>query len=323
MSKGAHSYVAGLIPKLRAEKFCDKSGKVRGFGETGAWMLFFLSSHLNKDGTFFMTVSTIREETGTATNSEVIRILYGLEQLGYIARTGQFNSYRGRGMPTPVYAMICIPGLYKGPIANQEIDSIASPIDIPGVEQIQRKHQVQEGLSDNSLATQPEPQIELKIQIQPESDSETQRNRGESEIPTYVETDRATEIFSLCIEFEKNQQQRIGKPVKPGLERKWHAEYPSLIANEIDAHPESSNHDLAWETFSKRHEERTWKQPSPFARHLKDQRPQVPSPLKPKTQPLLNCPLCEGRGYYLSDPTRISMATKKCHCNEPGLGLSA
>ena len=222
-------------------------------------------------------------------------------------------------MPTPVYAMICIPGLYKGPIANQEIDSIASPIDISGVESIQRKRLVREGFSEDTAATQPQPEIELQI----EPDSESQWDGDESKIPADAEPVRAAEIFSLCIEFERNQQQRVRKPVKPGLERKWESEYPSLIAHEIDAHPEYSNHDLAWEIFSKRHEERTWKLPSPFVRHLKDKDLEVPSPLKPKTQPLLDCPLCEGRGYYLSDPSRTSVATKKCHCNEPGLGLSA
>ena len=118
MSKPAYVRLVERIPAIRKMQYTDSTGKPRHIGETGAWLLMYLCSELNKDGTFFMTAEAMRELTGTSTVAEIRRLLAGFEQLGLITRTGEEISYLGRGRPSPIYAMTFVPGLLAPLVAQ-------------------------------------------------------------------------------------------------------------------------------------------------------------------------------------------------------------
>ena len=83
----------------------------RELGEDGLALLLYLCETTNqKTGTFFPTAETMRDASMIADVRVVRRLLAGLEELGWIERTGDVVSYRGRGRPTPEYKLT-LPGL--------------------------------------------------------------------------------------------------------------------------------------------------------------------------------------------------------------------
>jgi DNA-binding Lrp family transcriptional regulator len=110
MSKQALYHYAENLSQVQRATFTDTTGKQRGLGENGRDLLVFLCNAANeKQGwTFYMSYQYIAEETNIHI-STVKRLMAGLEQLGWITRTGQLIRHQGRGAPQVEFCLTFYP----------------------------------------------------------------------------------------------------------------------------------------------------------------------------------------------------------------------
>jgi hypothetical protein len=227
MSKSAYVHLVEQIPAIRKMQFTDSKGKPRHIGETGAWLLMYLCSELNKDGTFFMTAESMRELTGTSTVSEIRRLLAGFEQLGLITRTGEEISYLSRGRPTPVYAMTFVPGLWKkNPISSP----LGSPLSSPGAtnKNSAEPYAEKETALFSQIEPEPKPDPDPKPDPQPVSAGAGKEGGGSF-----------LEVLAGCMAWERTNFTGIDKG---GLAKTWEKDYRQIIPRVLaDQNPQSTD----------------------------------------------------------------------------------
>ena len=112
MSLSATKWLAENMPALKRVTYTDASGKERNaFRGEGFALAFYICDASNTYGTVMMTRETMSEKSGVS-KVEIDRLLAAWIRGGFIAQVG-VDRYRGRGRPTPVYALIGIPNEYK------------------------------------------------------------------------------------------------------------------------------------------------------------------------------------------------------------------
>jgi len=299
MSKPAYVRLVERIPAIRKMQYTDSTGKPRHIGETGAWLLTYLCSELNKDGTFFMTAESMRELTGTSTVAEIRRLLAGFEQLGLITRTGEEITYLSRGRPTPVYAMTFVPGIWKP-------EPLGSPLDSPQATNRNTDEPYRE--RENSFLSEIEPEPEPEPDSEPDSLSVVSKSARQEK-----EGISADEVLRICIELETEGMTLRGAPIMPGVIKKWETEYPSAIAKAITERHGDTAEDIAWYCHNLRAETRTGrKAQGSYAGVLPRPAPGRQLPDAPKG--MEGCLVCGGDGYGIVRDDVGVATTRKCVC---------
>jgi hypothetical protein len=303
MSKPAYVRLVERIPAIRKMQYTDSTGKPRHIGETGAWLLMYLCSELNKDGTFFMTAEAMRELTGTSTVAEIRRLLAGFEQLGLITRTGEEISYLGRGRPSPIYAMTFIPGLWKPePITSP----ISSPVDSPQATNRNTDEPYRE--RENSFLSEIEPEPEPEPDSEPDSVSVVSKSARQEEGGI-----SADEVMRICIELETEGMTLRGAPIQPGIVKAWKADYSRLITEAIAKRQGDTADDVAWHCHNLRTEARTGrKAQGSYAGVLPRPAPGRQLPNAPKG--MEGCLVCGGDGYGIVRDDVGVATSRKCVC---------
>lgn len=232
MSRQASAYLAQHLYEIRRATYLE-GDKVRPLGETGLALLVYLCDATNKNGTFFMTAETMKDEVGIATIRQVRRLLAGLEQIGWITRTGELISYEGRGKATPEYALTLVPGLW--------IQDRKQRSGVP-----QGTEQVSHGTPENTLRTnnekgsvvfsfsEPEPQPHpephpepLRLQVSTEAEGGG-KEWGE----------RHEQVLAGCLAKEDYRND------KGGLRKHKTEQYRPVIIDAIRAYPGRNNDTL-------------------------------------------------------------------------------
>lgn len=217
MSNQAMQFYAANLQQIQKAEFTDSTGRVRGLGENGRDLLVFLCNATNeKRGyVFHMGHQYMAEETGIHVNT-VKRLLAGLEQLGWITRTGETIRHMGRGAPTVEYELTFFTASLtqntrtgSQTSSHMATDNLAKPL-----------HNMEAG-KILGLETEPEPEPEPEP---PRSDDLQTAKAGKER----------EKILNLCIDFETAEMQLHRKEVKPGLLHKWRAEFPAYIAEAIE-----------------------------------------------------------------------------------------
>ena len=299
MSKPAYVRLVERIPAIRKMQYTDSTGKPRHIGETGAWLLVYLCSELNKDGTFFMTAEAMRELTGTSTTSEIRRLLAGFEQLGLITRTGEEISYLSRGRPTPVYAMTFVPGIWKP-------EPLGSPLGSPQATNKNTDEPYRE--RENSFLSEIEPEPEPEREPEPDSVSVVSKSARQEE-----EGISADEVMRICIELETEGMTLRGAPIQPGIIKAWKADYSRLIAEAIAKRQGDTADDVAWHCHNLRTEARTGRQAQgSYAGTLP--RPAQGRQLPNAPKGMEGCLVCGGDGYGIVRDDKGVATSRKCVC---------
>lgn len=217
MSKEALYFYAENLRLIQRATFTTSAGKSYGLGENGRDLLNWLCNAANtKQGyCFHMGYAYIAEETDIHI-ATVKRLMAGLEQLGWITRTGETIRHMGRGAPTVEYELT----FFTASLTQNT--RTGSPTSRPGATDNLAKpaHNMEAG-NFLGLETEPEPE--------PEPD----RLRSD-DLQTAKAGKEREEILNLCIDFETAEMQDLGKPVKPRLRQIWRAEFPAYIAEAIE-----------------------------------------------------------------------------------------
>lgn len=281
--------------------YTDPQGKTRGIGETGQLLLAYLCDHANKNGTFFMTAESMREDIGASTTREIRKLLAGFEQTGVVTRTGELISYLGRGKPTPEYALTWVPGLWKQDTNTPTGVSTGVSGDTRKTAEKQTEPLSEKGSSETNThrhETEPEPQPD------PERKSE---NGSRSEAGTGVQggrewTDKHEKLLQECLIYEPKDKDK-GKLVEY-LRR----EYEPIVIQALKETPDPDL--LSWCIETRRNK---WK---PKQGYLANS----PRELAPweKAQP--DCPECDGAGMIISHNENGTTTNTLCPCTkEPHL----
>jgi DNA-binding Lrp family transcriptional regulator len=299
MSKNALFYYAENLHLVQRATFTTTSGKESGLGENGRDLLVFLCNASNeKQGwTFYMGNAFIAEEANIHI-STVKRLMAGLEQLGWITRTGTLVRHQGRGAPHVEYALTffppCAENMRTGRSTGRSgaTDNLAKP--------------VQSLNNDYFLGLQPEPKPETEPK--PESGSVVSKSARQEKAGISVD-----EVLRICIELETEGMTLRGAPILPGVINKWKAEYPSVIAKAITEGHGDTTEDVAWYCHNLRAETRTGrKAQGSYAGVLPRfaqgrQLPDAPKGME-------GCLVCNGDGYGIVRDSAGVAKTRKCVC---------
>jgi hypothetical protein len=304
MSHNATKWLAENLPALRRVTYTDSAGKVRNaFRGEGLALAFFICDASNTYGTVMMTRETMSEKSGVS-KVEIDRLLAAWIRGGFIAQVG-LDRYKGRGRPTPVYALVGIPNEYKPEKIDAENARITIPISIPGdssnlVEPLQPKE------NDYLLDSEPEPE--------PEPDSEPDSGSVVSKSARQEKAGiNADEVMQICIELETEGMTLRGAPIQPGIVKSWKADYSRLIAQAIaEGHGHTAD-DVAWHCHNLRTEARTGRKAQGlYAGTLPRSAAgrQLPDVLKG----MEGCLVCGGDGYGIIRDNAGVPTTRKCVC---------
>jgi hypothetical protein len=210
MSRQASEYLAQNLYDIRRATYTE-GDKVRPLGETGLALLVYLCDATNKNGTFFMTAVAMKDEVGFSTLRMVRRVLAGLEQMGFITRTGVEISYEGRGRPTPEYALTLVPGLWKENTNERIGDPLGAELVSRGTLENRTKTNADKESAGFSFS-EPEPQ--------PQPHPEPRQVEGDQD------GGRLERLIGRCIEREHRS---MGKnPAGAPLVKKWQTEYRTI-----------------------------------------------------------------------------------------------
>lgn len=299
MSKPAWEYLTTHLPEIRQAVLPNTGSKI---GEPGLALLLYLSGQTNPQGEFFMTAKTMQEETGLATLRQVEKLLAGFVALGWITPTGETNRYMNRGRPTPVYVLTLFPQY-----ARLFTQTLHKSDEIPSGETVEELSKAN-GQKDYKNIREIEPEPEPEPDSEPDSVSVVSKSARQEKAGI-----SADEVMRICIELETEGMTLRGAPIQPGIVKAWKADYSRLIAEAIAKRQGDTADDVAWHCHNLRTEARTGrKAQGSYAGVLPRQAPVRTMP-KPK-EARKDCPTCEGKGYYLTDPTGVSKATSYCSC---------
>ena len=304
MSHSATKWLAENLPALRRVTYTDASGKERNaFRGEGFALAFYICDASNTYGTVMMTRETMSEKSGVS-KVEIDRLLAAWIRGGFIKQVG-VDRYRGRGRPTPVYALIGIPNEYKPEKIDAENARITIPISIPG---------------DSSNLAEPlqpkETDFFLDSEPEPDSDSDSEPDSG-SVVSESARQEKAginaAEVLRICIELETESMTTRGEPILPGLVKRWKADYPTLIAQAMKDKPGDTAEELAWHCHDLRTEARTGrKAQGSYAGTLP--RPATARKLPDAYKGIEGCLVCGGDGYGIVRDDKGVPTTRKCVC---------
>lgn len=303
MSKNALFYYSENLRLVQEATFTTPTGKVYGLGENGRDLLVFLCGAANekREFCFHFGYDYLSEETGIHV-STLKRLMKGFEQLGWITRTGNQVSHMGRGTPQAEYALTFYP-----PVA--EMMRPSRPTSRPGAtDNLAKPMQDMEAHDFFDTETETEPE--------PEPQTETRSPISES-VRQEKEKINADEVLRICIELETEGMTLRGEPILPGLVKRWKAEYPTLIADAIGRGHNDTAENVATHCHDVRTMARTGRPASGSYRNFLPRPAPTRAMPKPK-EAYKDCPTCEGKGYYLTDPTGVSKATSYCSCTMGG-----
>jgi DNA-binding HxlR family transcriptional regulator len=161
MSKQALFYYAENLHLVQKATFTTPTGKEYGLGENGRDLLVFLCNGANeKQGYLFhFGFQYIAEETGIHINT-VKRLFAGLEQLGWITRTGVVVRHMGRGAPTVEYELT----FYTRSIA-QNMRTGSQTSSHMATDNLAKGKPSKEAVTELGLETEPKPKPEPKTQV--------------------------------------------------------------------------------------------------------------------------------------------------------------
>ena len=292
MSHSATKWLAENMPALRRVTYTDASGKERNaFRGEGFALAFYICDASNTYGTVMMTRETMSDKSGVS-KVEIDRLLAAWIRGGFIAQVG-VDRYKGRGRPTPVYALVGIPNEYKPEKIDAENARITIPISIPG---------------DSSNLAKPlqptETDFFLDSEPEPDSDSDSEPDSG-SVVSKSARQEKAginaAEVLRICIKLETESMTIRGEPILPGLVKRWKADYPTLIAQAMKDKPGDTAEELAWHCHDLRTEARTGrKAQGSYAGVI---------PRSAAKAPKEKCSYCDGSGFHELQP-----GYRKCVC---------
>lgn len=223
MSKQALYYYAENLPLIQQANFTTPNGKVNYLGANGRDLLVWLCDAANeKQGwQFHMGYRYIAEETNIHI-STVKRLMAGLEQMGWITRTGEVISHHGRGAPSVVWALTfyppCAEMMRTGRSTGRSgaTESLAKPL--PHLD------------ADAKLEPEPEPKPEPKTEPEPQPVSAGAGKEGGGSF---------LEVLAGCIAWERDNFVGIDRG---GLSKTWEKEYRQIIPTVLaDQNPQSTD----------------------------------------------------------------------------------
>lgn len=256
MSRDASAYLAQNLYEIRRATYTE-GDKVRPLGGDGLALLVYLCDATNSRGTFFMKAETMAEETGISTVRVVRRLLAGLEQLGWVTRTGEMISYEGRGKRTPEYALTLVPGLWKKNKTARIGDPQVPPISDP---------------RDTSTETETNNGAEISVSSFSEPEPQPEPHPEPSQVQASTETegggmkwdDRHQGVLTGCLERERK---RTRGDMGAGLVRLLTREYRPIVAQAIRERPGANEDTLVTWCVSTRNGEPVKSAPAPADRH--------------------------------------------------------
>lgn len=307
MSKQALYFYAENLHLVQKATFTTPAGKEYGLGENGRDLLIFLCNAANekRDYRFHMGYSYIAEETDIHI-STVKRLMAGLEQLGWITRTGEVVRHMGRGAPTVEYELT----FYSSSLAQNM--RTGRPTSRPGAtDNLGKANTAKDAPQYFDTETEPKPETEPQPEPGSPKSDDLQAGRQRKE----------EEVLRLCIGLEIESMSKRNRVVKPGLRKIWEREYPLLIAKAIEQGQGTTHEAMAQYCYDIRSVERTGYTSA-------DTPAQVPTTKRPKevcgrcenkntdieghegltTQYNLidnsftPCELCNGTGYHDREP---------------------
>jgi hypothetical protein len=279
--------------------FTTPAGKVYGLGENGRDLLVFLCGAANekREFCFHFGYDYLSEETGIHV-STLKRLMKGFEQLGWITRTGKQVSHMGRGTPQAEYALTFYP-----PVT--EMMRTSRPTSRSGA-----TDNLAKPMQDMEAHDFFDTETETKTDTEPDTDTEPVLTDPAEQKKGRITAD---EVLRICIELENESMTLLSKPVLPGLIRKWKADYPTIIAQALKDRPGDTAEEVAIYCHDLRTQAFTGRPATGSYNNF------LPRPAPTRTMPKpkeawKDCPTCEGKGYYLTDPTGVSKATSYCSC---------
>jgi hypothetical protein len=283
MSKQALYYYAENLPLIRRATFTTPAGKAYGLGENGRDLLLFLCNAANEkqDYCFHMGYQYIAEETDIHI-ATVKRLLAGLEQLGWITRTGTLIRHMGRGAPTVEYALTFYP-----PCAENM--RTGSPTGRPGAtDNLAKSKPSKEAVTDLGLETEPQPEPQPKNQVTSDQGGRAWGQEHELLLADCV----ATDLRLHPVKTDRGQ-------IVPHLQK----QYRPIVTRAMNERPST---DLVGWCYQVRNGET----PAPATTGTTTRRRQIDN-----AQP--DCPDCEGRGYFYNpDPAPGQLTTELCPCTD-------
>ena len=217
MSKQALFYYAENLHLVQKATFTTPTGKAYGLGENGRDLLVFLCNATNeKQGfVFHMGFQYIAEETGIHINT-VKRLFAGLEQLGWITRTGDLVRHMGRGAPTIEYELT----FYTASLTQKE--RTGRPTSRPGAtDNLAEPKPNKEAHAKIGTETEPKPEPEPKTQV---TSDLVGQEWGQ-------EHDR---LLADCITTEQNRNPYIDRG---GLTKSLIKQYRPIVARAMKERP--------------------------------------------------------------------------------------
>lgn len=279
MSKQALFYYAENLHLVQKATFTTPAGKEYGLGENGRDLLVFLCNATNeKQGyVFHMGYQYIAEETGIHV-ATVKRLMAGLEQLGWITRTGDLVRHMGRGAPTVEYELT----FYTASITQKQ--RTGSPTSSRrATDNLAEPKPNKEAHAKIGTETEPKPEPEPKTQVT--SDQGGQEWGREHD-----------QLLADCLAREAKERPVLDRG---GLIKHQVKHYEPIVRRALKERPAT---DLVTWCYLER-----WNLHTP-ATTVRDH------PIH-KAQP--DCPNCEGKGYlYNSDPPPGQQTTTLCDCTE-------
>ena len=284
MSKQALFYYAENLHLVQKATFTDATGRERGLAENGRDLLVFLCNATNeKQGfVFHMGYQYIAEETGIHINT-VKRLLAGLEQLGWITRTGVVVRHMGRGAPSIEYELT----FYTRSIA-QNMRTGSQTSSHMATDNLAKGKPSKEAVTELGLETEPKPKPEPKTQVTSDLVGQEWGQEHELLLADCV----ATDLRLHPVKHDRGQ-------IVPHLQK----QYRPIVTRAMKERPTT---DLVGWCYQVRNGEA----PAPATTGTGHQGRQIDN-----ARP--DCPDCEGRGYFYNpDPAPGQLTTELCPCTE-------
>lgn len=289
MSKQALFHYAQNLRLVQRATFTDHTGKERGLGENGRDLLVFLCDAANesRDFCFHMGYQYIAEETGIHI-STVKRLMAGLEQLGWITRTGELVRHKGRGAPTVEYCLT-----FYAPMPQSE--RTGSQFSRPTSSQV-----ATDNLGKSNTAKSAPKNRETEPEPKPETEPQPEQGSGQGkEWGKFHE-----EVLSDCLAWERAHFTGIDKG---GLQKTWEKDYRPLVALAIETTPGASKSEQVTWCVQQRQARRgtSVSVANATVKHLPD--PPTGSP---------DCEHgCDNGLHYPRDPVTDLVTSRKCVCS--------
>lgn len=285
MSKQALYYYAENLPLVQRATFTNSGGKEYGLGENGRDLLVFLCNAANeKHGwTFYFSYQFIAQETFIHI-STVKRLMAGLEQLGWITRTGQLIRHQGRGAPQVEFCLTFYPPALELMRTGRPT---SRPTSRPGAT---------DNLAEPLQTLSAQEKLQTETEPEPETEPQPERHSGGTE-PGKEGGISIDEVLRGCLEWERSHFTGIDKG---GLAKTWEKDYRQIIPTVLAGLKDCSTDEAVNMCVTQRNADRGLSLPS--ARHKTAPAttvrllPDFPDNADPA------CPMCKGKGYYPDRP---------------------